>query len=213
MTRLIVLFCAIVLAACGGGSGPSLPGVLGPQSAQSVAESSSDFPGLQKCPESGSYDSYLKQEQTKSPDQYQSDKTTWDDLKASGANDSYIAVYAASSSDCGQFAAGTPSGKVAYVYAIRFKDSTSASASFKTTSKDFHLSDDDLANLKAAGGTAAQGSGTGLGDNSIVLSIDVAGASVYVAVWENKTFEVAEVAFNDATDAKAAVTKVNSRIR
>ena len=213
MTRLIVLFGAIVLAACGGGSGPSIPGLVGPQSAQSVAESSSDFSGLQKCPESGSYDSYLKQEQTKSPDQYQSDKTTWDDLKASGANDSYIAVYAANSSDCGQFAAGTPSGKVAYVYAIRFKDSTSASASFKTTSKDFHLSDDDLANLKAAGGTAAQGSATGLGDNSIVLSIDVAGVSVYIAVWENKTFEVAEVAFNDATDAKAAVTKINGRIR
>jgi hypothetical protein len=213
VTRLIVLFGAIVLAACGGGSGPSIPGLVGPQSAQSVAESSSDFSGLQKCPESGSYDSYLKQEQTKSPDQYQSDKTTWDDLKASGANDSYIAVYAANSSDCGQFAAGTPSGKVAYVYAIRFKDSTSASASFKTTSKDFHLSDDDLANLKAAGGTAAQGSATGLGDNSIVLSIDVAGVSVYIAVWENKTFEVAEVAFNDATDAKAAVTKINGRIR
>src|SRR2546421_12059537 len=213
MTRLIILFCAIVLAACGGGSGPSLPGVLGPQSAQSVAESSSDFSGLQKCAESGSYDSYLKQEQTKSPDQYLSDKTTWDDLKASGANDSYIAVYAATSSDCGQIAAGTPSGKVAYVYAIRFKDSTSASASFKTTSKDFQLSDDGLANLNAAGGTAARGSATRLGDTSIVLSIDVAGASVYVAVWENKTFEVAEVAFNDATDAKAAVTKVNGRIR
>src|SRR3989454_10527155 len=213
MTRLIVLFCAIVLAACGGGSGPSLPGVLGPQSAQSVAESSSDFPGLQKCTESGSYDSYLKQEQTKSPDQYQSDKTTWDDLKASGANDSYIAVYAATSSDCGQFAAGTPSGKVAYVYAIRFKDSTSASASFKTTSKDFHLSDDDLANLKAAGGTVQVGATTGLGDNSTVLSIDVAGLAVYVAFWENKQFEVAMIAFNDATEAPGAVTKINGRIR
>src|SRR5437899_10150605 len=175
MTRLIILFCAIVLAACGGGSGPSLPVVQGPPSAQNVAQNSSDFPGLSKCSESGSYDSYLKQEQTKAPDQYQSDKTTWDDLKASGANDSYVAVYAANASDCGQFAAGTPSGKVAYVYAIRFKDSTSASASFKTTSKDFHLSDDDLANLKAAGATAAQGSTTGLGDNSTVLSIDVAG--------------------------------------
>src|SRR6184192_3703096 len=213
MTRLIILFCAIVLAACGGGSGPSLPGVLGPQSAQGVAESSSDFPGLQKCPESGSYDSYLKQEQTKSPDQYQSDKTTWDDLKASGANDSYIAVYAASSSDCGQFAAGTPSGKVAYVYAIRFKDSTSASASYKVTSKDFHLSDSDLANLKAAGGTVQVGAATGLGDNSTVLSIDVAGLAVYVAFWENKQFEVAMIAFNDAAEAPGAVTKINGRIR
>src|SRR5207249_4791700 len=190
-----------------------LPGVLGPQSAQGVAESSSDFPGLQKCPESGSYDSYLKQEQTKSPDQYQSDKTTWDDLKASGANDSYIAVYAASSSDCGQFAAGTPSGKVAYVYAIRFKDSTSASASYKVTSKDFHLSDSDLANLKAAGGTVQVGAATGLGDNSTVLSIDVAGLAVYVAFWENKQFEVAMIAFNDAAEAPGAVTKINGRIR
>src|SRR5437764_14729697 len=131
MTRLIILFCAIVLAACGGGSGPSLPGVLGPQSAQGVAESSSDFPGLQKCPESGSYDSYLKLEQTKAPDQYQTDKTTWDDLKAAGANDSYIAAYAESASDCGQFNSGNATGKVAYVYAIRFKDANSATTSFK----------------------------------------------------------------------------------
>src|SRR5438132_12377240 len=170
MTRILVVACVTVLAACGGGSGPSLPVVQGPPSAQNVAQNSSDFPGLSKCPDSGSYDNYLKLEQTKAPDQYQSDKTTWDDLKASGANDSYVAVYAANASDCSQFAAGTPSGKVVYVYAIRFKDSSSASASYKTTSKDFHLSDDDLANLKAAGGTAAQGSATGLGDNSIVLS-------------------------------------------
>src|SRR5438105_15835386 len=123
MKRLFVVACsAIVLAACGGGgSGPSL-GVTGPPSAQSVAQGSSDFPGLQKCSESGSYESYLKAEETKNPDQYKTDKTTWEDLKAAGANDSYIAVYASNATDCGQCAAGTPAGKVAYVYAIRFKD-------------------------------------------------------------------------------------------
>jgi len=215
MNRFLVAmsFGAVALAACGGGgSGPSL-GVQTQASAQSVAQSSSDFPGLQKCSESGSYESYLKAEETKNPDQYKTDKTTWEDLKAAGANDSYIAVYAANATDCGQFAAGTPSGKVAYVYAIRFKDSTSASASYKVTSKDFHLSDSDVANLKAAGGTVQVGATTGLGDNSTVLSIDVAGLAVYVAFWENKQFEVAMIAFNDAAEAPGAVTKINGRIR
>lgn len=210
---VVALFGAALLTACGGGSGPNAPSASGPPSAQTVAQSANDFPGLQKCPESGSYDSYLKAEQTKNPGQYNTDKTTWDDLKSSGANDSFIAVYAANASDCAQFAAGTPSGKVAYVYAIRFKDTTSAAASYKVTSKDFHLSDSDLANLKAAGGTVQVGSATGLGDNSTVLSLDIAGLAVYVAFWENKEFEVATIAFNDAADAPGAVTKINARIR
>ena len=107
---------------------------------------------------------------------------------------------------------GTPAGKVAYVYAIRFKDTTSAAASYKVTAKDFHISESDVASLKAAGGTVQQGSTTGLGDNSTILSLDVAGLAVYVAFWENKQFEVAMVAFNDAADAPGAVTKINGRI-
>src|SRR2546427_9563524 len=183
MKRFLVAmsFGAVALAACGGGgSGPSL-GVQTQASAQSVAQSSSDFPGLQKCSESGSYESYLKAEETKNPDQYRTDKTTWEDLKAAGANDSYIAVYAANATDCGQFAAGTPSGKVAYVYAIRFKDSTSASASYKVTSKDFHLSDSDVANLKAAGRTVQLGATTGLRANSPVLPSTPPGWAPYAA--------------------------------
>ena len=209
----MAIFGPVVLAACGGGgSGPSL-GVQGPPSAQSVAQNSNDFPGMQKCPESGSYESYLKAEETKNPDQFKTDKTMWADLKTAGANDSYIAVYAASASDCGKFSAGTPSGKVAYVYAIRFKDATSASASYKATSKDFHLSDSDIANLKASGGTVQVGTATGFGDNSTVVSIEFAGVAIYVAYWENKSFQVAMLAFNDPTDAPAAATKINARIR
>src|SRR5690242_16974225 len=100
--RFVIAASIVVLAACGASSGVS----IGPASAQSVASSSSDFSGMQKCPESGSYDSYLKAEQTTDPTQYQTDKTSWDDLKKSGADDSYIVVYAASTSDCGQFASG-----------------------------------------------------------------------------------------------------------
>jgi len=210
--RLVVTACAVLFAACGGSAGPSLPGSQGPASAQSVASGSSDFTAMQKCPESGSYETYLKAEQTADPAQYQTEKTTWDDLKAAGANDSYIVVYAENTSDCGQFASGTPSGKVAYVYAIRFKDSSSAAANYKTASKDFHLSDSEVSQLKAAGATVNTGDATGLGTNSLVLSIDIQGISLYVAYWQNKLFEVAVVTFNEPTEAPAATKKINDRI-
>jgi hypothetical protein len=211
VNRLLVVTSAVLLAACGGSSGPSL-GVTGPASAQSVASNSSDFTGLQKCPESGSYESYLKAEQTANPTQYPSDKATWDGMKAAGANDSYVVVYVENTSDCGQFGSGTPSGKVAYVFAIRFKDDASASASYKTSSKGFYLSDPELTQLKAAGASVDTGTTTGLGANSLVLSLGILGVSIYVAFWQNKEFEVAEVAFNEPALAPAAAKKINDRI-
>jgi hypothetical protein len=214
MTRFIVLACALVLTACGGGSSPGPLSVSGPPSAQSVSDNPSDFSGLQKCPESGSYDNYLKQEQTKNPSQYTTDSKSWSDLKAAGVNDSYIAMYAESSSDCGPIGASTPSGKVANVYAFRFKDSSSAASSFKTQSGTFHASASDISAIQAAGGTVKQGAATGLGDNSIVISIDFQGTTVYVALWQSKEFEAAILLYNlPITEGSAAATKVNGRIR
>ena len=211
MVRLLVAACAMLLAGCGPAPGP-LP-ILGPPSAQHVASHDSDWSGLQRCPESGSWDSYLKAEQTKDPTQYQTDNGNWDDLKAAGANDSYIAVYAANTADCGQFGSGTPSGKVVYVFAIRFKDAASASSSFKATSKDFHLSDSDLAAVKSAGGNIQQGAATGLSDNAVVVSIDFGGASIYLAFWQKKQFEVALAGVSLPTaDGAAATKKINDRI-
>ena len=105
--------------------------------------------------------------------QYTTDKSDLDSLKAAGANDTYVAVYSDATSGCGNFGSDTPTGKVADVYAIRFKDSSSAAANYKTNLKDFHLSDTDLSNLKSAGGSVAQGSATGLGDNSVMVSISI----------------------------------------
>src|SRR5207253_8467314 len=53
---------------------------------------------------------------------------------------------------------------------------------------------------------------TGLGTNSLVLSIDIQGISLYVAYWQNKLFEVAVVTFNEPTEAPAATKKINDRI-
>jgi hypothetical protein len=211
MNRITVIACALVLAACGGpGSGGASPS---PQtSAQTVASNSGDFPSLAKCPESGSWDDYLKAEQSKDPNQYASDKTDWDNLKTAGANDSYIAVYADDSSHCGSFG-NQPSGKVVDIYAIRFKDLSTASASFKSNQKDFHLSDTDLQNIQSAGGKVLQGSASGLGDNSVAVELTIAGASFYIAFWQKKNFEVAMIVYNvPVTDGETAAMKVNDRI-
>lgn len=212
MRRLLVLLCAApILAACGG-SNPS--GAQAPPSAQSVASSSSDFKGVQQCPETGSEDSYLTAEKTKAPDQYAKDSKDWTDLKASGANDGYVAVYADKTSDCSQFGSGTPTGKAGTVIAFRFKDSASAAASFKSQTSSFSLSDANVATIKAAGGTVEQGTATGMGANSILVTIAVGTTTIYVAVWQNKEFIAAILVYNlPLTDGAAVATKVNGRIR
>ena len=215
MRRITVVLCVLLLAACGGSSGGSGSQQQQKQtSAQTVASSADDFPGLTKCPESGTWDSYLKAEQAADPSQYATDKSDWEGLKAAGANDSYVAVYADSSSGCGNFGTDTPSGKVVNLYAVRFKDEASASSNFKTNSADFHLSAGDLANIQSAGGKVQQGSATGLGANSVAVELVVPGTSFYIAFWQNKNFEVAMIAYNIAvTDGEAASKKINDRIQ
>jgi hypothetical protein len=203
----------MLMAACGGGSGPSV-GAQGPPSARSVAESSSDFSGVQKCPDSGSYDAYLQAEQAKAPTRYQTDKKAWDNLKAAGANDSYIAVNADTTSDCNQFGSSNLQGKVGEVFAVRFQDSAKAAAAYTTSQSEFHLTDSDVAQLKAFGATVLDGTTTGFGQNSIVVKFAIANVTAYIALWQKKEFEVALVTYNlPLTAGPAAATKVNSRIR
>ena len=211
MNRATMLACLLLLTACGGSGGG---GILQETSAKTVASNSSDFSGLTACPESGTWDQYLKAEQNKDPNQYTTDKKDWDDLKAAGANDSYIAVYADSASNCGHFATGDQSaGKTADVYAIRFKDSTAASTSYKSMSKDFNINNEQLQQIQSAGGTVQQGAATGFGSNSMVVEFSLAGTSFYIAFWQKNKFEVAMIAFNTAIkDGEAAAKKVNDRI-
>ena len=209
--RLLIVVAALIVAACGGGS--SL-GVQGPPSAQSVAASSSDFSGVQKCPESGAYDKYLQAEQAKAPDRYATDKKTWDDLKTAGANDSYMAAYADTTSDCAQFGSSNLQGKVAEVFAVRFQDSAKAGAAYTTSQGQFHLTDSEVAQLKAFGATVLDGAATGFGPNSIVVKFAIASVSAYIALWQNREFEVAMITYNlPLSDGPAAALKVNSRIR
>jgi hypothetical protein len=216
MKRAYVLACAVLLVvACGGssGGGGSASNTPKETSAKTVASDPSDFSGMTMCPESGSWDDYLKAEQTADPTQFTSDKQDWENLKAGGANDSYIAVYADSSSNCGHFGTDQPTGKTANVYVIRFKDASSASASYKGLSKDFNITDTQLQQIQSAGGKVKQGAASGLGDNSMVVEFALAGTSFYIAFWQKNKFEVAMILFNmPVADGEAVASKVNSRI-
>jgi hypothetical protein len=211
--RRLIVGCVMLVAACGGGSGPSL-GVQGRPSVRSVAESSSDFSGVQKCPDSGTYDSYLRAEQANAPTRYATDKKTWDTLKAAGANDGYIAVKADTISDCDQFGSSNLQGKVGEVFAVRFQDFAKAAAAYTTSQSEFHLADSDVAQLKAFGATVLDGTATGFGQNSVVVKFAIANVTAYIGLWQNKEFEVALVTYNlPLTAGPVAATKVNSRIR
>ena len=215
MHRLVVLLCALLLVACGGSSGAAGGGGSAPKetSAKTVAANPSDFSGLSPCPESGSWDDYLKAEQAKNPSQYATDKSDWDKLKAAGANDSYVAVYSDSPGSCGQFGNGQPSGKLANVFAIRFKDGTSAQTSYTSMSKDFNITDQELQQVQSAGGKVVHGSATGLGDNSLVVEFSIAGLSFYIAFWQKNKFVVAMITYNvPVADAEAASKSINGRI-
>jgi hypothetical protein len=210
--RVIAVLAVGAVASCatpGGGAGKS-PGA---PSAESVASNPSDFPGLTKCPQSGSYESYINQEQTSAPDQYASDKSRLENLKATGLDDSYVVVYAANTGDCVTVASSDspPTGKVAQVYVFRFKDSTSAATNYKTDANEINLTDTDIGNLKTAGATVKKGTESGLGENSVVVATDLQGSKLYLAYWQNMRFEVLVAALNMGSDVDAA-SKINGRI-
>jgi hypothetical protein len=100
------------------------------------------------------------------------------------------------------------------VFAVRFQDSSKAGAAYTTSQSQFHLTDSDVAQLKAFGATVLDGAATGFGPNSIVVKFAIASVSAYIALWQNKEFEVAMITYNLPLAAgPAAATNVNSRIR
>jgi hypothetical protein len=169
---------------------------------------------MQSCPESGTWDQYLATLQKNDPNSYDSEKKDWDDLKAAGATDGYVASYAEKASECGRLSGNLEiTGKAAYVFAVHFKDEASASASYKKSADTFHLSATDINNIKAVGGTVTEGAGTGLGDNSIVVSASAAGFALYISLWQKKKFLAAIIALNTSdADGKTATQRVDGRI-
>lgn len=208
--RLLMAATVLMLANCGPGSTGSASGVaLGPPSAKSVAHDPSDFPRLRTCPESGSADHYLTAEQSANPDQYAADKPEFDGWRSAGASDIYVVVYANAASGCGVTTPHTADGLLAHILAIEFKDASTAASSFMAQQLQFQQKGSGT----TAFGSVQQGSATGLGENSVVVSLDLV-ITTYFALWQNKAFEIWLFAYG-LTESQAATgaAKINRRIR
>jgi hypothetical protein len=216
MTRGLLTLAVVAVAACGGSGGPAglLPGASKPATAKSVGLQPGDVSGSQLCPESGDWETYLDREQVVNLSAYEEDTKDWAQLKSGGATEGYITVYAENTAECGLFSqVDAPKGRVVFTWVVKFNDSDAASLSYKTYASSFSISPADLADLKAQGGTVAQGQATGLGDNSLTAAVSFQGTAFYAAFWQSKSFETMLWGYNMGADEGGRTTHlVNGRI-
>ena len=209
---LTALALLLTTVACGpiGSAGTPAP------TAASVAVKSSDLPsGLHRCDLSGDINSYLKRIQTKDPSTYKTTSDGWAAAQKDGATAANVEFYTDSTDHCKSVEAngsqvGSATYKLVANFVIQFKDQASAEKGYKSDAI-FGFS---AASLKASQVPVVEGKDTGLGPNSIVLTIGIASQSFYVAVWQNKQFMVILVLLNvDTAAAKKAALAENGRIR
>jgi hypothetical protein len=210
MRRWFAVLGVVIVAACGS----SGSGSIGPAD---VAVQSSDLPkGLVKCDGSGDIDTFLSSVKTKDPSTYTTTKKEWDDAKSHGATAAVVEFYADTNDHCaaiqnsgsGNFT--TASYPVVINFVIEFKDEASAGKGY-TTESIFGFSESTLSTSGGAG--VIKGADTGLGKNSIALTIAFGNQSFYVVVWQNKQFMVILGVLNvDLAQSKKIATSENSRI-
>jgi hypothetical protein len=211
MTRSLTLLVALVIvAAC---SGPlSAPT---PATPASVSVQSGDLPsGMVRCELSGDIDTYLDNIKTKDPATYTSTKTQWDAAKAKGATAAQVVFYTDSVANCASVESkvsniSSAAYKLVVNFVIQFKDEATAATDY-ANEKIFGI---DRETLKADGAPVKEGTSTGLGPNSIVLSVPIANQSFYIAVWQGKAFMVilGIINLDSATGQKVADAE-NKRI-
>jgi hypothetical protein len=202
----------LVIAACGpvgGGSGTSAP------TASSVVLKLSDLPsGMYRCDISGDINSYLKKIQTSDPTTYASTKAHWDAAQKGGATAADVELYTDSSASCANLAKngsqiGSAKYKLAVNFVFQFKDEATAVSGYSSDSI-FGFS---VSSLKSTQLPVTEGTATGLGKNSIVLSVPLADQFIYLVVWQNKQFMSILGIFNiDAATDKKIAQAVNGRI-
>jgi hypothetical protein len=166
---------------------------------------------MQRCDLSGDIDSYLSKAKDKDPGTYASVKGEWDAAKKQGATAAYVAFYTDSAPHCASIQSNTAdvtaaTYKLVVNFALQFKDEASASKGYASESI-FGVSKSSL-----KGGV--EGTATGLGPNSVVLSTSLGIQSYYVAAWQNKAFIVILLILNiDPATCKKVADAENSRTK
>jgi hypothetical protein len=183
---MAALFALLMLAACGTSSNANVV------TASSVSVQPSDLPsGMQRCSLSGDINTYLSNIKAKDPTTYTSTKTQWDAAQKNGATDAEVVFYTDSVANCGSVGSNVSSisaatYKVVVNFVVQFKDEAKAAAGY-TGGSIFGI---DRSTLTGGGAPVVEGTKTGLGPNSIVLSVPIANQSFYIAVWQHKAFMV-----------------------
>jgi hypothetical protein len=208
---LIALASLLIIGACGPVGSPGAPAAT----ASSVAVQSGDLPGgMHRCDLSGDIAGYLKKIQTKDPSTYSTIKAQWDAAKKDGATAADVEFYTDSTANCTSLESNgsqisTATYKLLVNFVFQFKDEASAAKGY-TTDSIFGFS---AASLKSSQVPVTEGTATGLGANSIVLTVAISSQSFYVAVWQHKQFMVILGILNidTAADKKIALAE-NGRI-
>ena len=212
------LLALIGIVACGGSTPPPAP--QGPNAA-SVAVQTSDLPnGMVKCDPSGAINKYIQAEETTDPTTAKNTKSDWEEAQKNGATAASVALYADSTAQCALLRKTSTDNITATThpllvnFVLQFKDEKSAATGYKSPKKIFGFSAATLRDTPASAQSVTEGTKTGLGANSIVLSTSFQNQSYYLAVWQNKVFMVFLAILNmDATTSKKVATSENSRIK
>jgi len=209
MTRGLLAGTVAVVCACGVSSGP------GPTGAQAIAFQQSDVSGAQSCPGTGTWDQFLAHEKSTDPNAYTGASDSWTKLKAAGATDGYIAIWADKPAECDAINhESVTTGRVVDIAAIHFKDESTAAAAYKGKDAALGIDVSALAQLQGMGGTAVEGQATGLGDNSIEAGILISGQPLFAAYWQHSSFVIVVYGFDlPMTDGRKIATTVNGRVQ
>jgi hypothetical protein len=208
---IVVLIATLTAISCGGSSpAPQGPGVAG------VSVQASDVPhAMVKCDLTGDINSFIKKEQGPDPQTSKSTASQWGDAQKNGASAAYVAIYTDSAANCSAIKSSasdisTANYKLVVNFVVQFKDEKSAASAY-TSGSIFNISQ---SNFRGPASQPIEGTKTGLTANSIVLSQTFANQTFYIAMWQNKTFEVILIALNlDPTASKKVATGENSRIK
>ncbi len=209
--KLAAAAALFTVVACGAAAPATAQG----PSVASVAVQASDLPkGMQRCDLSGDINSFLNRIKTTSPSTYTTTKAEWDAAQKNGATAAQVTFFADTATNCKAVESDT-SGvssatyKLVVNFVFQFKDEASAAKGY-TTESIFGFSQSAL---KTGGAPITEGTKTGLGTNSITLSISISSQSFYIAVWQQKAFMVILAILNiDSVAGQKVAVAENGRI-
>ena len=208
---IAALIALLSIVACGGSSnGPQGPSV------SSVSVQTGDLPhGMVTCDLTGDINSFIAKEQSPDPQTSKSMSGYWADLKKAGATSAYAAIYTDSAAHCSAIKSSTSdiaaaNYKLVVNFVVQFKDEKSAAGAYTNES----ILGFSASNLRSGGAQTIEGTKTGLTANSIVLDQSISNQSFYIALWQNKAFDVILAVLNvDPTSSKKVAASENSRIK